>query len=109
MFIKKTKNSRGQTYYHIAYWKDGKSKHRTLMSLGRAKDTRLEDLFKLISRHLDVISANQLAKKIDVKDTFILGPLIIIDALFKQLGLYELLAELKKKTCQQICAKALPL
>ena len=58
MFIKKTKNSRGQTYYHIAesYWKDGKSKHRTLMSLGRAKDARLEDLFKLISRHLDVIS-----------------------------------------------------
>ena len=99
MFIKKTKNSRGQTYYHIAesYWKDGKSKHRTLMSLGRAKDARLEDLFKLISRHLDVISANQLAKKIDVKDTFILGPLIIIDALFKQLGLYELLADLKKK------------
>ena len=32
MFIKKTKNSKGQTYYHIAesYWKDGKSKHRML-------------------------------------------------------------------------------
>ena len=99
MFIKKTKNSTGQTYYHIAesYWKDGKSHHRTLMSLGRAKDSRLEDLFKLISRHLDVISANQLAKKIDVKNTFILGPLLIIDAIFKQLNLYELLADLKQK------------
>lgn len=99
MFIKKTKNSRGQAYYHIAesYWKDGKSRHRTLMSLGRAKDARLEDLLKLISRHLDVISANQLAKKIDVKETFILGPLLIIDAIFKQLNLYGLLSDLEKK------------
>ena len=68
-----------------------------LMSLGRAKDTRLEEIFKLVSRHLDVVSATQLAKKIDIKDTFILGPLLIIDAVFKQLGLYELLQELKEK------------
>ena len=99
MFIKKTKNSRGQTYYQIAesYWKNGKSHHRTLMSLGKSKDDRLEDLSELISRHLDIISANQLAKKIDIKNTFILGPLLIIDAIFKQLNLYELLADLKKK------------
>ena len=99
MFIKKTKNSRGQTYYHIAesYWKDGKSNHRTLMSLGRAKDARLEDISKLISRHLDLVSASQIAKEIDVKDTFILGPLLIIDSLFKQLGLYELLKDIQKR------------
>ena len=99
MFIKKTKNSRGQTYYHIAesYWKDGKSNHRTLMSLGRAKDARLEDLLALLSRHLDVVSASQIAKEIDVKDTFILGPLLIIDSLFKQLGLYELLKDIQKR------------
>ncbi len=99
MFIKKTKNSRGQTYYHIAesYWKDGKSNHRTLMSLGRAKDARLEDISKLISRHLDVVSASEIAKEIDVKDTFILGPLLIIDTIFKQLNLYELLTDLKQK------------
>ena len=99
MFIKKTKNSRGQTYYHIAesYWKDGKSNHRTLMSLGRAKDARLEDLLALLSRHLDVVSASQIAKEIDVKETFILGPLLIIDTLFKQLGLYELLRDLQNR------------
>ncbi len=97
MFIKKTKNTRGQTYYQIAERKDGKSHHRTLMSLGKSKDDRLEDLSELISRHLDIISANQLAKKIDIKNTFILGPLLIIDAIFKQLNLYELLADLKKK------------
>ena len=99
MFIKKTKNARGQTYYHIAesYWKDGKSNHRTLMSLGRAKDARLEDLLALLSRHLDVASASQIAKEVDVKDTFILGPLLIIDAIFKQLNLYKLLTDLKQK------------
>ena len=99
MFIKRTKNSRGQIYYHIAesYWKDGKSHHRTLISLGRAKEPRLEEILKLINRHLDVVSATQLTKEIDVKNTFILGPLLIIEALFKQLGLYELLEELKEK------------
>ncbi len=99
MFIKKTKNSRGQAYYHIAesYWKDGKSNHRTLMSLGRAKDARLEDLLALLSRHLDVVSASQIAKEIDVQNTFILGPLLIIDTLFKQLGLYELLKDIQKR------------
>ena len=72
MFIKKTKNSRGQTYYHIAesYRKDGKSKHRMLMSLGKAKDARWEDLLELINRHLDVLSAAQSAKQVDIKDTF---------------------------------------
>ena len=39
----------------------------------------------------------RLAEKIDVKETFILGPLLIIDALFKKLGLYALLTELKEK------------
>ncbi len=67
------------------------------MSLGRAKDARLEDISKLINRHLDVVSASEIAKEIDVKDTFILGPLLIIDTIFKQLNLYELLTDLKQK------------
>ncbi len=99
MFIKETKNGRGQKYYHIveSYRKDGKSRHRTLMSLGRVKDTRLEELLDLIGRHLDVASASEIAKEIDVQNTFILGPLLIIDAIFKQLNLYELLTDLKQK------------
>ena len=99
MFIKETKNGRGQKYYHIveSYRRDGKSRHRTLMSLGRVKDARLEELLNLIGRHLDVVSASEIAKEIDVKDTFILGPLLIIDTIFKQLNLYELLTDLKQK------------
>ena len=99
MFIKETKTGRGQKYYHIveSYRRDGKSRHRTLMSLGRVKDTRLEELLHLIGRHLDVVSASQIAKEIDVQNTFILGPLLIIDTLFKQLGLYELLKDIQKR------------
>ena len=99
MFIKETKNGRGQKYYHIveSYRKDGKSRHRTLMSLGRVKDTRLEELLHLIGRHLDIVSASQIAKEIDVQNTFILGPLLIIDTLFKQLGLYELLRDIQNR------------
>ena len=49
MFIKRTKNSRGQTYYHIAesYRREGKSRHRILMSLGQSKDAQL-DFVKII-------------------------------------------------------------
>ena len=99
MFIKETKTGRGQKYYHIveSYRRDGKSRHRTLMSLGRVKDTRLEELLHLIGRHLDVVSASEIAKEIDVQNTFILGPLLIIDTLFKQLGLYELLKDIQKR------------
>ena len=99
MFIKKTKNSRGQIYHHIveSYWKDGKSRHRTLMSLGRAKEARLRELFQFIRHHLGVFSANQLIKEIDIKNTFILGPLLIIDALFKQLKLYEIFQGLQNQ------------
>ena len=99
MFIKRTKNSRGDTYYQIAesYWKDGKSHHRTLMSLGRCKESRLEDIRRLIDRHSDTLNATQSLKEIDVKETFILGPLLIIEALFKQLGLRDLLLSLSQK------------
>lgn len=99
MFIKQTKNATGQTYYHIveSYRRDGKSRHRTLMSLGKVKEDKLEQLLELIKKHLDIASALSAIKNIDIKKTFILGPLLIIEALFKKLGLYELLKEIKAK------------
>jgi hypothetical protein len=40
MYIKITKNAKGQTYYHLveSYRYNGKVKQRTLMSLGKADD-----------------------------------------------------------------------
>lgn len=92
-------NPKGQTYYYLVenYREGSKVRQRILMPLGQSKDEKLEELLSVISRHLDIVSATQLAKKIDIKETFILGPLLIIDALFKQLGLYELLVKLQKR------------
>ena len=57
----------------------------------------MKKLLDVLSKELEIIPASRLLKEIDVKDTFILGPLLIIDAIFKQLNLYELLTELKQK------------
>jgi hypothetical protein len=43
MFIKITKNAKGQAYYHLveAYRHNGKVTQRTLMSLGKVDDNRI--------------------------------------------------------------------
>lgn len=89
MYVKTTKNQSGQTYYHLveSYWEDGKSKQRTLMSLGRAGEDRMYDVVAAISKHKDVFTILELAKSIDVEDTYILGPLLILDRLFKDSGI----------------------
>ena len=55
MYIKTTKNQRGDAYYHLveAYREDGKVKQRTLLSLGRVEDNRIEELANAISKHID--------------------------------------------------------
>ena len=69
------------------------------MSLGKAadKEVNLKKLLDVLSKELEIIPASKLLKEIDVKDTFILGPLLIIDTIFKQLNLYRLLTDLKQK------------
>ena len=101
MFIRPTKNPRGDIYYHLveSYRLGSQVKQRILMSLGKAEDkeVNLKKLLDVLSKELEIIPASRLLKEIDVKDTFILGPLLIIDAIFKQLNLYGLLTDLKQK------------
>jgi len=44
MYIKITKNAKGQAYYHLveSYRHNGKVKQRTLMSLGKVDDNRIQ-------------------------------------------------------------------
>ena len=102
MFIRKNKSTTGEFYYHIAESyrnENGEPRQRVLMSLGKAKDETLEKLSNLLKKHFDIASAISTAKDvdvdIDVKDTFILGPLLIIEGVFKKLGLYDLLSDIK--------------
>ncbi len=75
MFIKTTKNSKGTAYYHLveSYREDGKVKQRTLMSLGKVEEGRLEQLAEAIRKHSDKLAVFDMAKEVDVKDTYVLG------------------------------------
>ena len=98
MFIKKTKNQKGQSYYHVVEsYRDGKKvRQRTLLSLGSEKDGNLEKLMESASRFTDMCTATQLAKNISVKETFILGPLLILEKLFDQLGIDQMMKKITK-------------
>ena len=78
MYIKITKNQAGQAYYHLVEsYRDGdKVRQRTLLSLGKVGEDRLDELIAAIARHRDVASWVEMAKRISVEDTYILGPLL---------------------------------
>ncbi|MFH0866493.1 MAG: IS1634 family transposase [Bacteroidota bacterium] len=98
MYIRVTKNQRGEAYYHLveSYRDGGKVKQRTLLSLGNVKDGKLEELAEAISKHLDYVSIFNLAKFVDVKNTFIYGPLYVLDDLLKSLGIDSVIRKIRK-------------
>lgn len=99
MFIKTTKNSKGAAYYHLveSYRLDGKVKQRTLMSLGRVEDGNLDKLAEAISKHSDKLSVFNLAKDVDIKDTYHLGPLLVVDRMMEELGINQCLGNIQAK------------
>jgi transposase len=57
------------------------------MSLGRVEDNRIEELATAISKHLDAINIFNLSKEIDISDTYILGPLLVLERMLENLGI----------------------
>lgn len=98
MFIRKIKTPQGTDYFHLveSYREGGKVRQRTLLPLGRAGEGRLENLVSAVRRHGDFMTAAELAKKLSVPKTFILGPLLVLEKLFEKLGLNEVLEDLPK-------------
>lgn len=94
MYIRTTKNSAGHCYYHLveSYREGGKVKQRTLLSLGRQGDGQLEALAEAVAKRTGMITALGLAKNVSVEDTYILGPLLIVERLFERLGVDATLA-----------------
>jgi transposase len=94
MYVKTTKNSAGQKYYHLveSYWEDGRSRQRTLMSLGKAGEDRMDDVVAAISKHKEVFTILEMAKSISVEDTYILGPLLVLERLFRDSGIDSVLS-----------------
>jgi transposase len=97
MYIRKTKNQRGEAYYHLveSYRDEGKVKQRTLLSLGNVKEGKLEELANAISKHLDYVTLFNLAKSVDVKNAYVYGPLYVLDALLKTLGIFSVVGKIK--------------
>lgn len=89
MFIKVTKNSSGQSYYHLveSYREDGKVKQRTLLALGRAGEDRMEEVVAAIAKHKEIFTVLELAKNISVEGTYILGPLLVLQRMFEISGI----------------------
>jgi len=99
MFIKTTKNKNGTAYYHLveSYRHEGKVRQRTLMSLGRVEDGKLDQLAEAISKHSSKLSVFNMARDVDVKDTFILGPLLVLQRMMDELGVSLCLSALQDK------------
>jgi hypothetical protein len=93
MYIKITTNTQGQAYYHLveSYRENGKVRQRKLLSLGRVGEDRLNDLIAAIGKHKDVVSALEAAKSVDIDETYILGPLLVLQHIFTRFGISALL------------------
>ena len=78
-----------------SYRDDGKVRQRTLLSLGRVEDGKLDDLAAAVAKHTDLMTAAEVAKSISVESTFVLGPLLIVNALFERLGLDDILKKIQ--------------
>lgn len=102
MFIRITTNSKGQGYYHLveSYRDQGKVRQRILLSLGKVGEDRLDDLISAISRHKDVLTALDAAKSLEIEDTYILGPLLILQHVFARFGIKPLLAKIARQHSQ---------
>jgi transposase len=99
MYIRTTKNKRGDAYYHLveSFRQDGKVKQRTLLSLGRVEDNKLEQLSQALSKHLETITVLDLAKHIDIKSAYIYGSLLVLDRLMETLGINSVISEIGTK------------
>lgn len=96
MYIRITKNSRGDAYYHLveSFRHDGKVRQRVLLSLGRVEEGKLEQLAKAIDKHLDRITALNLASSIDISQAYMYGPLLLMEHMTEKLGISEVLTGL---------------
>ena len=99
MHIRTVRNSKGQAYYQLveSFRQDGQVKKRILLSLGKVENHKIDELSLAIARHKKQLTAIKRAGSIDVKDTFILGPLLVIEGLFKKLGINVLLEGIQQQ------------
>jgi len=94
MYIRITKNNRGDAYYHLveSFRQEGKVRQRVLLSLGRVEEGKLEQLADAISKHIDRVTALNLAVSIDISQAYQYGPLLVLEQLTQRLGISSILS-----------------
>jgi len=99
MYIRTVKNNSGQAYYQLveSFRQGGQVRKRVLLTLGRIEDHQIGDLAKAISRHQKQLLACDLAKQVSVDETFILGPLLVLEHLFEKLGIRAVMKHIQDK------------
>jgi hypothetical protein len=93
------RNAAGQTYYYLveAYREGRKVRQRTLVSLGRVEDGKLQELAHAVAKHTEFLAVMDIAKSMSIEQTFVLGPLLILQCLFERLGINQALERIKHK------------
>src|SRR3990167_4491355 len=102
MYIRTVKNSEGRAYYQVveSYWDGKRSKQRMILSLGRVGEDgekNLDGLAAAIAKYREMLTITQLAKEISVEQTFILGPLLVLEKLFELIGINDVIGEIAKR------------
>ena len=97
--IRTVRDSKGQAYYQLveSFRQNGQVKKRILLSLGKVENHKIDELSQAIARHRNQLTAIDRAGSIDVKETFILGPLLVVEGLFRKLGINALLEGIQKQ------------
>ena len=75
MFVRVTRNKKGDAYYHLveSFRDHGKVRQRLVLSLGRVEDGMLEKVAAALNKHLDTIQVLDLAKHIDIENAYVKG------------------------------------
>ena len=99
MYMKTVKKQSGVRYYQLVESyrnKEGQPRQRVLLPLGRVGEGKLDQLEKALKKYTGSITALEKAHQVDVEKTYILGPLLVLEFLFKQFQLKKLFQNIQK-------------
>jgi len=63
----------------------------------RPVEDRMDELIAALSKHKEILTILEWAKSIEVKDTYILGPLLVLERLFEKSGINHILETIVSK------------
>lgn len=99
MYIRTVRNNSGQAYHQLveSFRDKGQVKKRILLTLGKVEDSKVQDLAGALARHQKQLMAFDRAKDVSVENTFILGPLLVLEYWFKKLGIDKIFEVLQSE------------